>query len=135
MNVNFVLLIPEFLIAGLAFLVLAADLVLPEDKKSYLPFLGVAGLLGVIGSALGLIGHAGSIYGGVFLIDEYALFFKVFFPIRLANLCALRAVKDVMLGHLKIAILHEMLFNNILDILNIRVEINKPLFNFGSDVF
>ncbi|MEE9199479.1 MAG: NADH-quinone oxidoreductase subunit N [Dehalococcoidia bacterium] len=98
MNVNFALLVPEFLMAGVAFLVLAVDLFLPEDKKAYLPYLGVAGLLAVLGSAFSLLGDEEPLYGGVFLVDEYAIFFKVFLPI--VGIVMLLASRDFVRQHL-----------------------------------
>ncbi|MFQ5874185.1 MAG: NADH-quinone oxidoreductase subunit N [Dehalococcoidia bacterium] len=98
MNINFALLVPEFLVAGVAFLVLAADLLLPEDKKGYLPYLGSAGLLAVMGTAFSLLGDEEPLYGGVFLVDEYSIFFKVFFPI--VGIVMLLASKDFVKKHL-----------------------------------
>lgn len=81
MNIDFALLVPEFLIAGVAFVVLAVDLVIPKNLKGYLPYLGVAGLIAVMGSTFSLLGDEGVLYGGIYLVDEYAIFFKVAFPI------------------------------------------------------
>ena len=44
MNNNFLLLAPEFIVTGLAFVVLTLDLFLPERRKWALPFVAVAGL-------------------------------------------------------------------------------------------
>ena len=81
MNIDFALLVPEFLLAGLAFVVFGVDLFIPASKKGVLPFLAVAGLLAVMGSAFTLLGNEGSLYAGIFVVDNYAIFFKVFFPI------------------------------------------------------
>ena len=53
---NLGLLTPEFALAGLAFLVFAVDLFLPEDKKHWLAWLSVAGLLGLIALAVVMLG-------------------------------------------------------------------------------
>ncbi|GIT02592.1 MAG: hypothetical protein CM1200mP27_12170 [Chloroflexota bacterium] len=45
---NLVLLTPEFALAGLAFLVFAADLLLPEGRKVYLAWLSMAGLIALM---------------------------------------------------------------------------------------
>ena len=42
------MLTPEFALAGLALLVLAVDLVVPEGRKNLLGWLSMAGLLGLI---------------------------------------------------------------------------------------
>ena len=99
MNIDFALLVPEFLLAGLVFVMFGVDLFLPADKKAYLPYLGVAGLMAVIGSVFSVLGDEGSLYGGIFLVDEYALFFKVFFPI--VGIVMLLASRDFVTKHLE----------------------------------
>ncbi len=76
------LLLPEFLLAGLAFLVLAVDLVLPASRKFLLGWLSVAGLGGLIALSLALLwGEDQSMYGGLVQVDAYSLFFKCFFMV------------------------------------------------------
>ena len=80
MSNNFLLLIPEFIVTGLAFVVLTLDLFLPERRKWVLPFVAVAGLaVALVISLAYLWGVNDSLYDGVIRIDGYALFFKVFF--------------------------------------------------------
>ena len=80
LTTNLDLLTPEFALAGLAFLVLAVDLVLPDDKKDLLAWLSIAGLLGLIAVSIVMLrGEDESLYGGLLAVDNYALFFKVFF--------------------------------------------------------
>ena len=80
MNNNFLLLLPEFIVTGLAFLVLTLDLFLHERHKWTLPFVAVAGLVvALVVSLAYLWGVNDSLYGGVIRIDGYALFFKAFF--------------------------------------------------------
>jgi hypothetical protein len=43
MNNNFLLLTPEFIVTGLAFVVLTLDLFLPERHKWTLPFAAISG--------------------------------------------------------------------------------------------
>ena len=80
MNNNFLLLMPEFLVTGLAFLVLTADFFLRGDRKNFLPCLAVLGLIGALTFTLidqwDRVDH---LYEGLILIDGYALFFKAFF--------------------------------------------------------
>ena len=77
---NLGLLTPEFALAGLAFLVLAVDLFLPRDKKHLLAWLSVAGLVGVIVlAAVMLWGEEESLYDGLLAVDDFSLFFKIFF--------------------------------------------------------
>ena len=81
MNIDFALLVPEFLLVGLAFGLFTVDLFIPNDKKDILPYLAVVGLLAVAGSAFTLIGNEGSLYANIYVVDKYAIFFKVFLPI------------------------------------------------------
>ena len=77
---DFTLLVPEFLVAGLAFLVLTVDLFLEGPRKHLLPYLAVLGLGGVLAfSLVDLWGEDSSLYGGLLLVDGYSLFFKAFF--------------------------------------------------------
>ncbi len=80
MNNNFLLLLPEFIVTGLAFVVLTLDLFLPERRKWTLPFVAVAGLaVALVVSLAYLWGVTDSLYDGIIRIDGYALFFKAFF--------------------------------------------------------
>ena len=77
---NFTLLMPEFLITGLAFLVLTVDFFLHADRKSLLAYLAVAGLIGILAFSLVFLwSKDASLYEGVIRVDVYALFFKAFF--------------------------------------------------------
>ena len=80
MNNNFLLLIPEIMVVGVAFVVLGLDLFLPERRKWVLPFVAVAGLVAALVVSLAYLwGVNDTLYDGVVRIDGYALFFKVFF--------------------------------------------------------
>ena len=79
---NFWLFIPEFTITALAFGVIGADLFLARENKKYLPWISSIGLIVVLGIALNhLLGKQENLYGGLFLIDDFSMFFKVFFLI------------------------------------------------------
>lgn len=80
MNNDFTLLIPEFLVAGLAFIVLTVDFFLHSERKHLLAYLSVLGLGGVLAfSLIDLWNTDDSMYEGALLIDGYSLFFKAFF--------------------------------------------------------
>ena len=80
MNNNFLLLLPEFIVTGLAFVVLGLDLFLPERRKWVLPIVAVVGLVvALVVSLWYLWGVSDSLYDGVIRVDGYALFFKAFF--------------------------------------------------------
>ena len=77
---NFTLLLPEFLVTGLAFLVLTVDFFLRSDRKHLLAYLSVVGLGGILALSLAYLWNKDdSLYEGTILIDGYALFFKAFF--------------------------------------------------------
>jgi NADH-quinone oxidoreductase subunit N len=80
LTANLHLLTPEFALAGLAFLVFAIDLVLPSQRKDLLAWISIAGLLALIVLSLRLLwGKEETLYDGLLAIDDYSLFFKVFF--------------------------------------------------------
>ena len=99
MNVDFALLVPEFLLIGLAFVLFTVDLFIPNDKKEVLPYLAVAGLLAVAGSAFTLLGNEGSLYANIYVVDKYAIFFKVFLPI--VGVVMVIASRDFVRKHLE----------------------------------
>lgn len=80
MSNNFTLLLPEFLVTGLAFLILTADLFMRNDRKHMLAYMSVLGLVGVLAFSLVYLWNDNdSLYGGAIRIDAYSLFFKAFF--------------------------------------------------------
>ena len=80
LTANLDLLTPEFALAGLAFLVLAADLLLPEGRKRLLGWLSIAGLLAIIAvSVIMLWGVEETLYDGLLAVDDFSLWFKVLF--------------------------------------------------------
>lgn len=80
MNNNFLLMLPEILVAGLAFLVLGADLFLRSERKNVLPLIAVVGLGGILAFSLYYLwGVDDVLYEGLVQIDGYSLFFKAFF--------------------------------------------------------
>jgi len=77
---NIDLLTPEFALAGLAFLVFAVDLFLPEGRKGMLAWLSMAGLIALIVLSIVMLwDEQESLYDGLLAVDDFALFFKVFF--------------------------------------------------------
>ena len=72
------LLIPEFLVAGLAFLVLGVDLFLKEEQKHNLAWLTAFCLVGILlFTALNI--RTGQLYDGLLVFDNYTAFFRVMF--------------------------------------------------------
>ena len=74
------LLLPEFLLAGLALLIFAIDLFLPDNRKHLLAWLSVLAIVGIIISGfLVQWGVDTALYNGLVVIDSYTLFFQTFF--------------------------------------------------------
>ena len=77
---NLYLLTPEFALAGLALLVFAVDLWVPDHRKELLAWISILGLLGLIAISLVMLqGKEESLYDGLLAVDAFSLFFKVFF--------------------------------------------------------
>jgi NADH-quinone oxidoreductase subunit N len=78
---NLHLLAPEFALGGLAFLVFAVDLFLPEERKGVvLGWLAIAGLVGIIVLSLVMLpGVEENLWGGLLAADAFSLFFKIVF--------------------------------------------------------
>ena len=81
LTANLYLLWPEFLVVGLAFVVLTVDFFLPAERKSTLAAVSVVGLVGlVVFTLVFLLGkEATPLYRGIVQVDRFALFFKVVF--------------------------------------------------------
>lgn len=84
MRVDFSLLLPEMLLAGLGFLVLIVDLVLPQERperrNKAVAAVAVAGMAAVAAMAIATApDRTESVYGGLLFIDAYALLFKALF--------------------------------------------------------
>ncbi len=80
LTTNLHLLLPEFLLAGLAFVIFSADLILAEGRKHWLAWISVLGLIALTVLSLLLLWDRDELmYGGLFHVDAYSLFFKTFF--------------------------------------------------------
>ena len=73
------LLIPEYVLVAAAFLVFAVDLFLPEDRQGWLAPVAAAGVIATLAVTIPFFGRQGEVFGGVFVVDGYAVFFKVAF--------------------------------------------------------
>ena len=80
---NLHLLWPEFLVTGLAFVVLTLDLFLPPERKNILPAVTVAGLVALVVFTLVFLWgqEATPLYQGIVRVDGFSLFFKVAFMV------------------------------------------------------
>lgn len=79
MNLDYSLLIPEFMLGGLAVLVLGIDLFFGERlRRDYIPYLSAAGLAVILGVSLAWTNKE-SDFAGLIQIDNFTTFFRVFF--------------------------------------------------------
>ena len=77
---NFLLFAPEFVVLFTGFAVLGLDLVMNREKSNYLPGVCVSGLVvSLLVTLLYLGGKDTDLYGGIFLIDNFSLLFRVVF--------------------------------------------------------
>ena len=77
-EVRFELLWPEFLVAGLAFVIFTLDFFLRPERKNILAWVSVIGLAGILAFTIPyLMDENDSLFDGLYRIDDYALFFKV----------------------------------------------------------
>ena len=72
------LLIPEYILGGLAILIVAVDLFMPKVRKEMLPYITAAGLLVAFCVSLIWIDNNDD-FGGLIFIDDYTTFFRCFF--------------------------------------------------------
>ena len=80
MSNNFLLLLPEFMATGLAFVVLTLDFVTDRDRKHWLGYVAAAGLAVTLVVMLAYQWNTtDSLYDGLISIDGYSLFFRAVF--------------------------------------------------------
>src|SRR5437879_2120310 len=75
-------ILPEMILSGTIVLVLIVDVFLPGKRKWLAMPVGLLGVIASLIATLTLIGGPSrSTFGGVFVVDNFALLFKVFFLI------------------------------------------------------
>ena len=80
MNTNFLLLIPEFMVTGLAFGILTLDFVLPSARKHWLAYVAAGGLVATLVVLLSLQWQTDeTMYEGLLRFDGYSLLFRSVF--------------------------------------------------------
>jgi hypothetical protein len=78
-SVDYHAILPELILGGTIMLVLVVDLFLPARLKWGSMPIGLLGVLGSLGAVLTLLGDERATFGGAFVVDNFALLFKVFF--------------------------------------------------------
>jgi NADH-quinone oxidoreductase subunit N len=70
---------PELLIIATALIVLVVDFFLDKKDKGFLGWFSLAGVLAAAYTTVKMSGTAGAFFGGTFLLDPFAAFFKIAF--------------------------------------------------------
>ena len=99
MSLDYSLLIPEYLLAALATLIVALDLFVGRRVRDYLPYLTASGLGIVLVVSLFYVNDTPKDFGGLIQIDNFTTFFRVFF-IAITAVVALASAHFVR-GHLR----------------------------------
>lgn len=72
-------ILPELILSGTLLIVLIVDVFLPQERKHWAMPLSFAGVVATLVATLTLIGEDRSTFSGTFVVDSYAVLFKVFF--------------------------------------------------------
>ena len=84
MPINPAALTLEMLVAVLGLAVLILGIISPKGARSGLGWVSFLGLLGIIGVAITMWGQSGELLAGMYLLDNYALFWKITFMVAAA---------------------------------------------------
>ncbi len=79
MQIDFHAILPELILSGTILLVLLADAFLPARRTWWSMPLSLFGVIAALVATLTLIGQRRTTFNGMFVIDNFALLFKVFF--------------------------------------------------------
>jgi NADH-quinone oxidoreductase subunit N len=72
-------ILPELILSGTILLVIVVDVFLPPRRKWISMPVGLVGVLATLGAVLSLVGETRSTFDGMFVIDNFAILFKLFF--------------------------------------------------------
>ena len=70
-------LLPQLVLLLTGLLVLALDLIWGEERKGWLPYVALLGLVGTLAATVTLWGREEVLFQGVFVVDPFALFFQL----------------------------------------------------------
>lgn len=90
LNLDYSLLIPEYLLAALAGLVVAVDLAVPRLRKEWLAYMSAAGLVAILFGSLGWVNKESN-FAGLLTIDNFTTLFRVLFTGITATVCLMSA--------------------------------------------
>lgn len=86
LNLDYTLFIPEFMLAGLVVLLIAADLYVAEIRKIWLSYIAAAGLVIIAVISLAWI-DVDSNFAKIFYVDNFTTYFRVLFMLIAAVIC------------------------------------------------
>jgi NADH-quinone oxidoreductase subunit N len=72
-------ILPELILSATILLVLVVDVFLPAKRKSWSMFIGLIGTAAALVATFTLIGEGRSTFGGAYVVDNFAILFKIFF--------------------------------------------------------
>jgi NADH-quinone oxidoreductase subunit N len=78
-SIDYHALLPELIVAGTLTLVLVVDAFLPRTRRWLSMWLGLLGVVAALVATLTLIGEERSTFGDTYVVDQFAVLFKVFF--------------------------------------------------------
>src|SRR5207244_13185486 len=78
-SIDYHAIAPELVMTGTILLVLTFDAFLPERRKQVTMPVGLLGTIGALAATLTLVGQHRSTFGGMYVVDPFAVLFKVFF--------------------------------------------------------
>jgi NADH-quinone oxidoreductase subunit N len=77
-NLDYAVLIPEYILGLVAVAIIAADLLAPRLRKDALPVIAGAGLIAAFAASLAYVDTTDD-FAGLFFVDDYTTFFRCFF--------------------------------------------------------
>ncbi len=78
-TIDYHAILPELILSGTVLLVLVVDVFLPAKRKSWSMIVGLMGTIAALVGTLTLLGDTRSTFGGSFVVDNFAILFKLFF--------------------------------------------------------
>ncbi len=78
-TIDYHAILPELILSGTVLLVLVVDVFLPAKRKSWSMVVGLVGTIAALIGTLTLLGDTRSTFGGSFVVDNFAILFKLFF--------------------------------------------------------
>lgn len=72
-------ILPELILSGTILVVLVVDVFLPEKRKSWSMAVALVGVVAALIATLTLVGDPRTTFGGAYVVDNFAILFKLFF--------------------------------------------------------